>query len=294
MTESTVHSYEIPSRPIDFHQIMEREHINIHAYSPWRVFPHIHEHFEIGYVMHGSTVHTVNNKTYILREGDLFLIDKGIPHGYNYSKEFHLVNLCFYPDVVGERFFNVGSVNDIAASDLLHFNPDFSQDYSTIIIHDTDGHIRYLLGELARELQYKRTGYHTIVRGYLMQLLIYFFRNADQRERTGFSPEITEIIRNVSQYYMERNSIVEFTSQTFYSANHLGKKFKEETGTNFKKHLQDYRLQKAATLLTTTDYSIDLIASSVGYQNAPFFYRIFKAYYGITPLHYRKSKRFSP
>ena len=99
------------------------------------------------------------------------------------------------------------------------------------------------------------------------------------------------ILRNLSARYMENVSVSDLTDNDYYSLNYLGKKFKEEMGVPFKTYLQNYRLQKATSLLTTTDYTVEEIASAVGYQNAPFFYKLFRERYGTTPLHYRKTIR---
>lgn len=48
-------------------------------------------------------------------------------------------------------------------------------------------------------------------------------------------------------------------------------------------------MQKAKELLKTTTFKIYEIAEMVGYRNVESFNRVFKKYYGISPLQYRKT-----
>lgn len=284
-------NYEIPIRSKNFFEILKKERVNIHVWDAQEVHEHSHEYFEIGYVLRGSALHCIGEYQYRLQQGDLFLVDKGVRHRYIEGERLELVNLCFYPEVIDRTFFAIRSVNNIAASSMFHFAPDISQDYSQIVLRDTDGQVRRLLEDLAREMEEKNHGYSAIVRGHLVQLLVYFLRKAGQQEARNISPTVNVILRNLSTRYMENVSITDLTDDDYYSLNYLGKKFKEEMGIPFKTHLQNYRLQKAAALLTTTDYTVEEIAAAVGYQNTPFFYKLFREQYGTTPLHYRKNTR---
>ena len=49
-----------------------------------------------------------------------------------------------------------------------------------------------------------------------------------------------------------------------------------------------YRLEHAATLLQTTESSINLITNIVGFDNVGYFCRKFKELYNVTPSEYRK------
>ena len=57
---------------------------------------------------------------------------------------------------------------------------------------------------------------------------------------------------------------------------------------NYSDYIQDLRCLKAAKLLAETDYSVNQIINSVGYENGSFFRKIFKKRFGLNPLEYRK------
>ncbi|MBQ3084710.1 MAG: AraC family transcriptional regulator [Clostridia bacterium] len=284
-------NYKVPLRTKRFFEILKKERLNIHRWDAQFVHEHRHEHFEMGYVLHGTATHDIDGNVYTLKKGDLFLVDKGVYHRYYDGNRFELINLCFYPEAIDRSFFSVRSLNNMASSSFFHFAPDISQNYTKVLLHDTDGRLLSVLEDLAWEMEQKGNGYRAVVRGHLVQLLVYFLREAGQQEAKNLSPTLGVILRNLHDRYMENVSVLDLCDDHYYTLNYLGKKFKEEMGVPFKTYLQNYRLQKAASLLTTTDYSVDEIASAVGYQNTPFFYKLFRQRYGTTPLHYRRSVR---
>ena len=75
----------------------------------------------------------------------------------------------------------------------------------------------------------------------------------------------------------------------YLSPVYISKIFKEETGESPINYLIKIRLEKAKDiLLKDVNSSIKNIANQVGYEDAYHFSKLFKKYYGISPLHYRK------
>ncbi len=66
--------------------------------------------------------------------------------------------------------------------------------------------------------------------------------------------------------------------------------FKKETGYNLVKYLTDYRMKKAKELLEESNWKIVDIGKACGYTNQPYFNKLFKNYYGVTPKQYREQK----
>ncbi|EMV5227081.1 helix-turn-helix transcriptional regulator, partial [Escherichia coli] len=52
--------------------------------------------------------------------------------------------------------------------------------------------------------------------------------------------------------------------------------------------LLDFKMKKAAELLKTTNKSITMISSELGYVYASYFIKVFKNYFGVTPKQFLK------
>ena len=67
--------------------------------------------------------------------------------------------------------------------------------------------------------------------------------------------------------------------------------FKKAVGCTITEYIQNQRLEKAATLLVSTDETVSQVAESVGYHHAGRFSSLFKKYTGLHPDEYRKMAR---
>lgn len=66
--------------------------------------------------------------------------------------------------------------------------------------------------------------------------------------------------------------------------------FTRLVGISPQEYIMKCKLESSCNLLTRTDLSIQKIAARVGYENQLTFSKIFKKYYGISPLNYRNQQ----
>jgi AraC-like DNA-binding protein len=71
----------------------------------------------------------------------------------------------------------------------------------------------------------------------------------------------------------------------------LKKGFKQLFGNTAYGILQEYRLNKAKTLLQTNEINISEASSLVGYKSISHFSKIFKEHFGVTPIQIKKESR---
>jgi AraC-like DNA-binding protein len=75
-----------------------------------------------------------------------------------------------------------------------------------------------------------------------------------------------------------------FGYHPFYLAN----LFKSETGKTLSEAILEEKLQLACRWLLTTTRSIEEISSNTGFSSRNYFCTVFKRFYGVSPLQYRK------
>lgn len=92
------------------------------------------------------------------------------------------------------------------------------------------------------------------------------------------------ILKNISK---EDLSLDELCERLALSRMQLYRKIKELTGLSPSEYLRELRLQRAASLLRSTNGTISEIMYSCGFQNKSYFYREFGKAYGCTPKSYR-------
>lgn len=100
---------------------------------------------------------------------------------------------------------------------------------------------------------------------------------------------IASVTAYLSEHYQDA-SLEQAAARVNLSPSYLSKIFKEKSGMSFSDTLLKIRMEKACEMLEDIRYKSYDIAYYIGYDNPKNFSRAFKAYYGISPMEYRKSK----
>jgi AraC family transcriptional regulator, transcriptional activator of pobA len=94
----------------------------------------------------------------------------------------------------------------------------------------------------------------------------------------------------VSNCYLTKKQVGDYTEQLFVSANTLNQTIKEITGKTAKEIIAEKIIQEAKKLLHYTTDDIAQIAYNMGFEEPTHFIRFFKNQTLITPKEYRNSK----
>lgn len=104
------------------------------------------------------------------------------------------------------------------------------------------------------------------------------------------SGRITEQIQAiVREEYRNDISLDELAKRVNMAPAYVSFLFKKETGCNLIKYITDYRMEKARKFLEDSQMKIVQVGKACGYENQPYFNRLFKNYYGMTPKQYREN-----
>lgn len=148
----------------------------------------------------------------------------------------------------------------------------------------------YLFKEMIHELQNCKTGYEDLLTMYLRQIFLLVQRTR-QEERPTVSTYIQEEMefarRYFNEHYNEPISIQEYAESRNMSVCYFQRNFKQIVKHTPMQYLLTIRVNNAASLLETTDYSMAEIAAIVGYEDPLYFSRLFRKIKGVSPRDYR-------
>ena len=148
----------------------------------------------------------------------------------------------------------------------------------------------YLFKEMIHELQDCKTGYEDLLAMYLRQIFLLVQRTR-QEERPTVSTYIQEEMefarRYFNEHYNEPISIQEYAESRNMSVCYFQRNFKQIVKHTPMQYLLTIRVNNAASLLETTDYSMAEIAAIVGYEDPLYFSRLFRKIKGVSPRDYR-------
>lgn len=105
-----------------------------------------------------------------------------------------------------------------------------------------------------------------------------------------FSNRISQILNFVENKHTQKIYVKDAANHIYISEYHFGRVFKSEIGISFIKHLNLFRLLKAAHLLkiNKSDDSITEISFKVGFNDLSNFIKQFNKYIGCSPSNFRK------
>lgn len=252
---------------------------------------HIHDYFEVFFVLKGKVRHVINSEEHILPAGSLVFIRPEdchlvVPFDTN---ECEIINLCFSEEILNKilNFYdNKLDIDKILNSKIpvtIHLAKSeqviLHQKFDTLnVLNPTDANtyhmkLLYLLNDL---------------------IVSSFFGNFFSIQKTKQS-----LPAWLSDLCLEMKKPANFIAGTkrmeelcFLSKEHICRSFAKYLNTSPSKYITDLRMHYAANLLNNSNISIMEISFSCGYSSLSHFYHLFKKYYGVSPSTFREQNTF--
>ncbi len=144
---------------------------------------------------------------------------------------------------------------------------------------------------LVEEYSHKRFCFEDICRSCLINILTHSGRSniLSNAKNSAATIKINEICDDIICNYSKKLSVGEYAKMCNLSESRFSHLFKEITGTSPAKYIIRTKLEKSKDMILNTDYPISEISQEVGFNDQNYFSRIFKKYYGSSPLNLRKS-----
>lgn len=252
---------------------------------------HDHDFAEITYILSGEGKYLVDKKEYDVSAGDIIMCNPGIGHQ-------HLLVDSKKPTVEFFTGFTDFHFKNMPKNSIIF--PD--NEYVLHTSNKTRQEISKHCYEMLAENQMNQPGKYFMLKTHLMQIMLLIIREITEEKDQGQKGcnfesyhkiyAVKQIINYLNENYEHKISLDQIARNMYLSPVYVSKIFKEETGESPINYLIKIRLEKAKELLVTLeDVSIKSVANQVGYEDVYHFSKLFKKYYGISPLHYKQSKQ---
>ena len=251
---------------------------------------HLHDFIEFVYIVRGRCAHTVDGITYLVKRGDMLVINYGQTHSID-SGDAEYINIFLKPEYINDCLAD--RTNAFALLDLAEFS-EFRDTLKKIknlvtftnLERDT---VEKAVVSLETELNNLMPGYALAAHSWFNILLVLIFRKMlllQPETFDGISEELLQYIRDHCRENIEMNKLA---ALCHYNPSYFSRTFKEFTGSNFTAYLKRERIQQAMQMLGNTGIRILDVCYDVGYTDTTKFYRDFKEITGLTPREFRRS-----
>lgn len=240
---------------------------------------HCKNDYEIMYVKNGKRQAFVKDKSYVLTDGQLLLIDKNELHKTSHISDKY------------ERFVINFNESYILPSIRRKLNILFEQ---RIFAPDNTASVEKIFFRIFSEWENLRKNDNMAadnIKCYINILLAYLIRNHDKFACIGTkidNPSIERLLIYMNDHFMEHISLSDAADMLHLSPPYLSKIFLKYTGFGFSEYLKTLRVETAKKLLSTTTMSVTKISDECGFSDSNYFSVVFKEQTGFSPLRYRK------
>ena len=253
---------------------------------------HMHDEYEIYYLIDGERYYFIENQIYHVKKGSLVFINRNQIHKTVQYGDYHHERIAV---MLGESFLS----GFLAVTGELSLSDFFRQNQGVLSLNAPDqDYVLSLLNGIAAEMRTQDPGYRTMILTKLTRLLIFCQRfrrhtNADTSSSLSASAthqKVSEVASYISSHYAEASSLDTVAKHFFMSKSYLSRIFRQATGYTVNEYINASRIQESRRLLVESDLSVTQIAEAVGYESITYFEKIFRSHTGISPLKYRKQQ----
>lgn len=257
--------------------------------NDWPSTMHFHAFTEFMYIVNGEGKLLLENGEFIIKEGDVVMINPSTPHTETSQTQNCLE---YYIFAIENISFELTSENAKA-------------NYENVFIYNIDSLdgrklLLALFKRIESELTMQKNYYEVYAQSLINEALIYILRKTNVKdveyESTAAPRECAFVKRFIDLHFAEKLTLEDIAKKTFFSKFYVIHSFKKQYGITPIQYLLSKRLEEAAVLLKTTNMSVTSVCSGIGFSSPSQFARAFKEKYGITPQNFRKdlTRSFNP
>lgn len=230
--------------------------------------------YQLVYTFHGHGVLHCDHKSYQLDPGSFFLIDCRKPH-------------YFYADDSEGWGYSMIHFTGVSMEYLFPQVTRHSHCFSNLA--DSRIYRRYQqLFSLAKEMPEDfDLQFHCI----LTELLTELSRSQPTSTQTDLPSWVTKVQAHITQNFNQEIRLEELAKMSYLSASRFSHRFRELMGVSPMEYQYRLRISRACELLRYSEYTVQQIATLVGFPNENNFYTKFRSVTGQTPGQYRTENR---
>ena len=242
---------------------------------------HYHEFCKILLLIQGSGGYYVDGQRYLLRSGDIVLLDAHSIHRPELDTDVPYERIIFY---ISPGYLQRQSTGDCNLQTI------FSGEKGHVLRlpEERKQKIFRMAAQLERDLNGDAFGREILSNAGLLQLLVEIGRNRENPEASGPSPvmprseRIVEILRYIDEHLSEDLDAEVLAKAFFISKYHMMRQFRRETGTTVHLYITQKRLVKARELMDSGMRATEA-CYRCGWRSYSSFTRAYGKHLGTTP-----------
>jgi AraC-like DNA-binding protein len=275
--------------------------MDVFVYTVLRYLPkprHMHQFFEILFVADGGCENILDKTGLTLQKGDVCFLAPDTPHTLLINRHDAIVySISVRTSTFKNAFTNIYDKRDIVSDFFTHTIYQRSNSITPYLLCKTDREDVFLslIGQMVDEQQNQKKFSGRVVNIIFDLFIVELLRRHEFDFTVG---KATDNMRNESiiavlRYIQDNYKTLSLSKAAAFfncSEAYFSRMIKRYTGRNFIEIIKTVKMQKAESLLLENKKTISEIVEEIGYTDSSHFYKVFKAYFGITPTQYKAAQ----
>ena len=249
---------------------------------PW----HWHEALEFDYIAAGSVKVSTAGQTQQFSAGEAFFINSNMLATMTGADGCVIESHLFYPVLLGGHFRSVYETK--------YMNPVIqNRNLDMLALRGENATQRTLIAKLRQLSQLQqRQDVEFQTRNLLSEIWLLLLEELENTSVKTTVPKnqerILTMVSFIQENFADKLTIEDIAQAAAISPRECLRCFQATLKRSPMTYLIEYRVQAAAKLLETTDWSISEVASRTGWGSSAYFTKMFRRMQGKTPVAYRK------
>jgi AraC-like DNA-binding protein/mannose-6-phosphate isomerase-like protein (cupin superfamily) len=255
---------------------------------------HAHNFIEIVIVNKGHGIHLLEEQRHSLVVGDVFVVPRGIRHGYVNEGQLAITNVLFQMSTIDHHFPEIKSLQGFFSFFMADTAPKrMTQHVGRLLNLNREelAHVKDLQNKIGQEQRESLSGTTSMCLLYLAQILIYLSRLLEMRKRTHCLTDsllqFSRVYKHINQHFREKITIAELAGVAGMSPRNFQRLFAQINRLTPSNYILEKRLEKSRELLKNTSLDIGRVAIESGFKENSYFSKTFKQRFGISPRQFR-------
>lgn len=245
-------------------------------------FPHRHDFYYLLYIINGKGKHTIDFKTYTVKNHQLFFMSPGQLHEWELPKNTTGFTLFFTKELFHSKEFKIEKE--------WSFFHNFFDDAAFSIPIKEQKTIENLFSSILSEYSANGINREKTTK-YLTTSLLYKIDELLQKKKTTAGEKNIDIIRKfdllIDHYFIEQHQLNFYANRLNISPNYLNALCKTNLGKTAKELLSGRILLEAKRLIKHSNLNINQISEYLNFNSPSYFIRFFSKHEKQTPIEFK-------
>jgi len=252
---------------------------------------HTHNFSELVIITSGTGQHVVNNLSYHVGAGEVFVLCEKSVHGFSQCKNLAMTNIAYDASALERHhddLMRIAGYHSLFILEPISLQKgEFNQHIKLSCSKQQE--IKTYLERLQSVQLSKGLGQATLSFSIFLEIVVALsvYNTHSPHNVQSKNRILSDILAYIQDHYTQKISLDDIQVHCNVSTRHINRLFNQQLGTTPTQYILLLRLTLAYNYLTKTTLSITDIAYDCGFFDSSYLIKCFKKQYGMTPSQVR-------